>query len=125
MTDADVRDRLAEHVRLNPDTSAVEAVAAVGGDPSVWVDAVADALDAGDPVAALRNQANQHDSDSAGDPLVSGEENEPENGGEKGGSSDETPTPEPSRTPSGDGFDADTEEGGDGVDDDGVTVHDE
>lgn len=100
MTDADVRDRLAEHVRLNPDTSAVEAVAAVGGDPSVWVDAVADALDAGDPVAALRNQANQHDSDSAGDPLVSGEENEPENGGEKGGSSDETPTPEPTKPPS-------------------------
>ena len=57
MSDVDreeTREQLAEHVRLHPDTSAIEAVASVGGDPAVWVDVVETALASDDPAAELR-----------------------------------------------------------------------
>ena len=57
-------EQLAEYVRLHPDTSAVEAVAAADANPSVWVEVVADALDTVDPVAALRQA--EPDSEEAG-----------------------------------------------------------
>jgi hypothetical protein len=54
MTDADVRDRLAEELRIHPHTTAVATVARVGADPGRWVDVVEDALTTADPVAAVR-----------------------------------------------------------------------
>jgi hypothetical protein len=54
MTPEDVRDRLAEELRVRPDTSPIEAVARVGADPARWVDVVEDALNTADPVATLR-----------------------------------------------------------------------
>jgi hypothetical protein len=57
MNDADreeTREQLAEHVRLHPETSAIEAVASVGADPAVWVDVVEAALARDDPAAEVR-----------------------------------------------------------------------
>jgi hypothetical protein len=51
----ETREQLAEHLRLNPDASPVEAVAAVGANPAEWRDAVAAAVDADDPAAAIRD----------------------------------------------------------------------
>jgi len=67
MTDADViRKQLAEYLRTNPDTSAIEAVATVGADPAQWVDIVDDALNAVDPYTTLVASAEDMDTDSAG-----------------------------------------------------------
>jgi len=58
MSRADTADQLAEYLRLNPDTSAIEAVGHVGADPSRWVDVVEDALAADTPHAALATPAD-------------------------------------------------------------------
>lgn len=48
-------EQLAEYVRLHPDTTAVEAVAATDANPSVWVEVVDDALAAADPTEYLES----------------------------------------------------------------------
>ena len=65
-------EQLAEHLRLHPDASAGEVIGATGADPSVWLDAVRDALETDTPGETLRNAENP----------------EPE-----GGSRDTNPTP--------------------------------
>ena len=95
--------QLAEYLRLNPDTSAIEAVGAVGADPSGWIDLVRDALAADTPHAALR----------AAEPgtSLSADANEPsgEDTVEEGGSGDVNPTPEPPKPPSGAAIDGDSD----------------
>ena len=49
----DTRDRLAEYLRLHPDASPIEAVAATDADPQRWREAVADALEHDTPHVAL------------------------------------------------------------------------
>ncbi|NHX37988.1 MULTISPECIES: hypothetical protein [Halolamina] len=71
--DTDRVEQLAEYLRLHPDASAPGVIGATGADPSVWLDAVADALETDTPAEALRNA----------------ETTEPE-----GGSRDTNPTPE-------------------------------
>ena len=50
----ETRAQLAEHLRLNPDATPIEAVGATGADPSVWVDVVEAALASDDPATAVR-----------------------------------------------------------------------
>jgi hypothetical protein len=65
MSRADTRAQLAEYLRLNPDTSAIEAVGAVGADPSGWIDLVRDALAADTPHAVLDATADTDTSEHA------------------------------------------------------------
>ena len=77
MTADDIAERVAEYLRLNPEATPVEVVAAVGADPSVWTDVVEDALASDTPEDVVRN------ADTArleADPEA------------------ETPTPEPGKT---------------------------
>jgi len=52
-TDDDTHAQLAEYLRLNPDTSAIEAVGHVGADPNRWVDVVEQALAGDHPHTSL------------------------------------------------------------------------
>ena len=71
MTAESVRSQLAEYLRLNPDTSAVEAVGAVGANPGVWVDAVREALEADRPHTSLPTpELNQQSDTEDGGVLV-------------------------------------------------------
>ena len=87
----DVREQLAEYVRLHPTTSAIEAVAHVGADPARWVDVVEEALAAADPVAAVRDPSN------APEPADGAEEDpdpdRPNPGGDADASGSATPEP--------------------------------
>ncbi|MFC7188347.1 hypothetical protein ACFQMK_16030, partial [Halorubrum yunnanense] len=87
----DVREQLAEYVRLHPTTSAIEAVAHVGADPARWVDVVEEALAAADPVAAVCDPSN------APEPADGAEEDpdpdRPNPGGDADASGSATPEP--------------------------------
>jgi len=74
------REQLAEYLRLNPNTTAIEAVGSVNADPSVWVDPVTDALDDENPHVALAA------------PDTTDPEKTPEDGEEDPTPEDETPT---------------------------------
>jgi len=71
-TPSDTHAQLAEYLRLNPDATAIEAVAHIGADPSRWVDVVEDALAADRPHAALATPADparaESDDDAADTP---------------------------------------------------------
>ena len=90
MSDA-VREQLAEFLRLNPDATAIEAVAHVGADPARWVDVVEEALNTADPVAAVRDVSH------APDPADGAEEDpdpdRPNPGGDADASGSATPEP--------------------------------
>jgi|APHM01.1.fsa_nt_gi hypothetical protein len=77
MTAEEIREQLAEYLRLNPNPSPVEVVGAVGADPSVWLDVVEDALAGDTPADVIHNV---------------------ETDGLEADSPDETPTPDATKT---------------------------
>jgi len=91
------RAQLTEYLRLNPNASAVEAVGATGADPSVWVDAVQEAITADrphtslpEPAAGLAQCGNDKDAEPS-----------PDSPGEEPAFEDETPGCDTAKPPSG------------------------
>jgi len=53
--DTETRDDLVEYLRRNPDAGVAETLGATGANPSVWHDAVRDALESDTPAETLQN----------------------------------------------------------------------
>jgi len=79
--------QLAEYLRLNPDTTAIEAVGHVGADPARWVDVVEDALGTADPAETLSDTKPPEDTGADADP------NRSNPGGDADASRSGTPEP--------------------------------
>jgi len=105
MTDPDdhdtIREQLAEYLRLNPNTSAIEAVATVGADPARWVDVVEDALGTDAPHDTLE-RPDPADADGRTDTVDP--DKSPEHGTTDTQTEDETPTLEAGGSGSTTGF---------------------